>query len=92
MTDQLLQVRIVSPKETLFEGRAASVSSVNSVGAFDILPEHAKFVTIVQSKPLIVRLSDHTQKQFSFPLAIIHAHEGKVDIYTPLSDKLTING
>lgn len=80
MTD-LLNVRIVSPRETVFEGMVSSVSSFNSVGAFDILPEHAKFVTLVENKPLVLRLPDKQKKEFNFSLAIIHVHENKVDVY-----------
>lgn len=81
MASQLLNVRIVSPREDVFSGEALSVSSVNSVGPFDILPEHAKFVTLVENKPLVLRLPDKEKKEFSFTLAIIHVHENKVDIY-----------
>ena len=41
-----LQVRIVSPKGEVFKGEATAVSSRNSVGNFDILPQHANFVTL----------------------------------------------
>jgi len=81
MADQLLRVRIVSPKEDVFSGEATSVSSVNSVGAFDILPQHAKFVTLVENKPIILRLPNKEKKEFNFSLAIIHVYEDKVDIY-----------
>lgn len=84
----LLNVRIVSPKETLFEGQVESVSGVNSVGTFDILPEHAKFITVVENSPLLLRLPDNVKKEFKFTLAIIHAHGGKVDIYTPLDKSM----
>ncbi|MCL4390133.1 MAG: hypothetical protein M1484_04315 [Patescibacteria group bacterium] len=77
----MLKVRIISPKEEFFSGEAASVSSVNSVGSFDILPEHAKFVTIVEKKPIILRLPDHQEQTFNFDLAIIRVHDDQVDIY-----------
>lgn len=83
MSDQqLLTVRIVSPKQDLFTGQVSSVSSVNSVGPFDILWSHAKFVTLVENKPLILRFPDGQKKEFTFNLAIIHAHDNQVDVYT----------
>lgn len=81
MASNLLSVRITSPKEDVFVGQALAVSSVNSVGSFDILPEHAKFITMVEKQPLILRLSDKTKKEFNFTLAIIHVRDNKVDIY-----------
>ena len=82
MADQeLLDVRIMSPGKDVFSGRAASVSSTNSAGNFDILPEHAKFVTLVEEKPLVVRLAGGEKKEFNFHLAILHVYANKVDIY-----------
>lgn len=82
MAGQLLKVRIISPEQDVFVGEAKSVSSINTVGKFDILPQHAKFVTLVEDKPLILHLSDGTKKELKFNLAIIHAHQDQVDIYT----------
>ena len=81
MTDELLKVRVISPRQDLFAGQALSVSSVNSVGPFDILPEHAKFVTLVENQKVVLRLVDKTIKEFSFGLAIIHVHENQVNIF-----------
>ena len=76
-----LSVRIISPKEELFNGEVESLSSANSAGVFDILPGHTKFVTIIEKKPIILRLKDQTQKKYEFDLAIIHVRTDKVDIY-----------
>lgn len=76
-----LKVRIVSPKEDLFEGEVVSVSSVNSVGPFDVLYQHAKFITLVEKHPVVLRLPDGQKREFNFDLAIVHAHDNKVDIY-----------
>ncbi len=77
-----IDVRVLSPKTDLFVGKVLSVSSTNSAGDFDILPEHAKFVTLVENKPLILRLPGGEKREFNFPLAILHAYDNKVDIFT----------
>ncbi len=88
----ILKVRIISPKEDLYAGEATSVSSVNSVGAFDILPGHAKFVTMVAKQPLVLRFADGEKKEFNFDMAIIHVKEDQVNIYTnPLSAGMNVN-
>lgn len=76
-----LQVRIISSRADVFSGEAMSVSSVNSLGNFDILPGHAKFVTVVEGHPIIVRLADGTKQEFSFVLAIIRVKEDHVDVF-----------
>ncbi len=78
----LLKVRVISPKADLFVGEATAVSSTNSVGPFDILWQHAKFITLVEKKPLVVRLANGQKQEFSFDLAIVHVHDNQVDVYT----------
>lgn len=51
-----LRVKILSPTQTIFDGQALSISSINSTGKFDILPYHANFITLVQKSPVILRI------------------------------------
>lgn len=85
----ILQVRIVSPKQDIFQGPALAVSSTNSVGRFDILPQHANFVTLIQNQPITLRLADKQRRTFQFPLAIIYVIENKVNIYTDIQLQTT---
>lgn len=79
--NQSLHLRIISPGQTLFEGEVEAVSSKNMQGPFDILPEHANFITVTE-EPIVLRVGDQKPKAFKFPIAIIYAHQNKVDIYT----------
>lgn len=77
----LLQVKISTPTEVLWEGEATSVSSENSQGRFDILPHHANFVTLVQKGvPIMVRTTQR-ERQYSFKNAVIHTERNSVRIY-----------
>ena len=42
-----LKVKVISPFDVLYEGEAQAVSAVSAVGAFDILPNHANFMTLL---------------------------------------------
>ncbi|MFH0936710.1 MAG: hypothetical protein V1808_00230 [Candidatus Daviesbacteria bacterium] len=77
-----LDVTITSPRQDIYAGIAISVSSINSAGKFDVLPEHANFVTLIDKKPIIVRTMDKRVLTFNFPLAIISVINNKVRIYT----------
>jgi F0F1-type ATP synthase epsilon subunit len=81
---QFLTLRILSPLEDLYSGEVLSVSGVNSDGPFDILPQHANFVTLVENQAITARLADGSQKVFNYPLAVVHCCKDKVDIYTDL--------
>lgn len=80
MTDTV-SVRILGPEKVVWEGEAASVSSVNSQGPFDILPYHANFITVIENQPIIVRTSDN-EESFRFDHAIIYVHSNYVRVYT----------
>lgn len=84
MVNQILQVRIISPKQVVFAGEAVSISSKNSAGNFDILPEHANFLTLVTNCPIIIRQGKKQQLNFNFPLAIIYTSNNRVNIYTDI--------
>ena len=76
----LLHVRIISPQQLILDVQANSVSSKNQQGPFDILPQHANFITIIENQPIVIR----TEKSltFQFPLAIILTTKNNVNIYT----------
>lgn len=80
--EQLLSVRIDSPEKTIWEGKVKSVSSVNSQGPFDILPQHASFITIVEKKPLIIVTDQGESLKFSFDRCVIHTHADNITVYT----------
>jgi len=86
MTTKTLYLRILSPQNTLFEGSVLSISSRNILGDFDILPEHANFITLIDHQPIIVSTSKKEPLKFDLPLSIIHVFEDKVNIYTRFSE------
>lgn len=79
---EFLSVRIDSPEKTIWEGKATSVSSVNSQGPFDILPQHASFITIVEKKPLTIVTDKGKNLKFNFDRCVIHTHAGNITVYT----------
>lgn len=90
MATPTLHVRIISPQQLILDTEATSVSSKNLQGNFDILPQHANFITLIENSPIVVRISNQKPMTFKFPLAIIITTENKVNIYTyiqPQTDK-----
>lgn len=83
-TIQNLLVTVVSPQQILYSGEAKSISSINSSGVFDLLPEHANFVTIIEDKSIIIRSNKDQRIEFKFPLAIIYITGNTVKIYAQL--------
>ena len=46
------KIRISNPHEVVWEGTATALSSENSQGKFDVLSQHANFITIIKEKPI----------------------------------------
>lgn len=86
-----LIVRVISPKGLLYSGQAKSVSSVNSAGNFDILPEHANFITIIKNSPVIIRTSKDEVVKFDLDLSVLYTSNNNVNIYTQIQP-ITIDG
>lgn len=82
MSQEQIYVRILSPQKMLFSAPALSVSSKNQQGNFDILPQHANFISMIENQPIVVRQANKPPVTFKFPLAIIYVTGGKVNIYT----------
>lgn len=88
MPNPILHVRIISPQQLILETDAQSVSSKNSQGNFDVLAQHANFITVIENSPITVRIKGQKPQTFKFPIAIMHVQENKVDIYTYIQPSL----
>ncbi|KKU02752.1 MAG: H+transporting two-sector ATPase delta/epsilon subunit [Candidatus Amesbacteria bacterium GW2011_GWA1_46_35] len=76
----LLTVIIRDRKGVVWEGEAAAVTGRNVKGPFDILPEHANFISII-SKKLIIKTPDKKSREFNVESGILQVRENKVMIY-----------
>ena len=77
---KLLSVKISTPTEVVWEGSARSISGENVAGPFDILPDHAGFVTMIKNKIITVKCADR-DRQYSFTRALMHVKSNKVRIF-----------
>ncbi|HVU59450.1 MAG TPA: hypothetical protein VHC98_01275 [Candidatus Saccharimonadales bacterium] len=56
--DDLLHVKVWSPFRVFYDAEAVSVSGVNGTGAFDILPRHRNFITLLNSSDLVLQTKE----------------------------------
>ncbi|MGM0482277.1 MAG: hypothetical protein ACQEP6_00215 [Patescibacteria group bacterium] len=77
----LLSVRIISLGEVVWEGYAQSISAENTSGPFDVLPQHANFITILKDTPIVVKTESKEEKKFTFPRSLLYAKENEIKIY-----------
>ncbi len=81
-TDEL-HVKVETPEGVVWEGAAQSVSSSNSVGPFDILPDHANMVTLIENQPIVI-VSSAGEKRLNFMKAVISFRDNAVSVYADI--------
>lgn len=78
------KIRISNPGEVVWEGNVTALSSENSQGKFDVLSQHANFITIIKDKPITLRFCDGSTKDYNFPRAVIYNRNNQVFIHTQI--------
>ncbi len=79
-TVPLLTVIVRRKEGIVFRGNARSVSSTNEIGAFDNLPKHCNFVSVIEKKLAIVTEAGKTV-ELEVHRGILHVEEDKVEVY-----------
>lgn len=81
-----LLVRILSPKETIWEGEAIAVAGHNSLGDFSILSQHANFISLIDRSIMIIKT---TKERQTFPIqhGMIFCRGNAVQVFTDLPIK-----
>ena len=83
VTDPQLDVEIINPEQTLYQGLAYAISSVNNKGQFDILPSHSHFISIIKDQ-IIIHLPNQTIKTYKFRQGVLRCFNNKINIYIGL--------
>lgn len=75
-----MYVKVYAPFHVYFDGDAQSLSAVNDTGAFDVLPHHKNFMTLLNAGDIIVRTARGEEK---IPIArgIMHVKADKVVVF-----------
>jgi F0F1-type ATP synthase epsilon subunit len=83
-TEDTFRVTIRTPDSLVWQGRALSVSSANNKGVFDILPEHANLITLIDNQPITISTETGTRK-FMFEKAVLSFKDNAASIYANIS-------
>ena len=75
-----LFVSVKNRKKVFFDGKAKSITSLNLSGEFDILPQHANFVTLIKDYLYIDRGLE-TEQKIDIKTGLLAVRHNKVDIY-----------
>ncbi len=64
----------------LFQGEIEAVSSFNDKGPFDILSQHANFISIIK-KNIVLHLAQNQEKRIELESGILKVRDNNVEIY-----------
>ena len=80
MTDKTIHVLVRDRNHVLYDGPATGLTSKNSKGIFDILLNHANFISLI-NETLSIHNSNGTSTQVPMNNALVKVKENNVEVY-----------
>lgn len=75
-----MSVKIYAPFKVYYEGNATSLSAVNAIGPFDILPHHHNFLCMLEPGDIVVK-SPYETKTIKIAKALMHVKADRVVVF-----------
>ncbi len=75
-----LTVVVRNKDKVLYSGQVAAVTSINDKGIFDILPQHANFISLIKEK-VIIHPSLKENNEIQIENGILRVYKDKVYVY-----------
>lgn len=88
MAQNQISVKIRNREKVLFQGSVKSVSSENERGVFDVLPQHANFISIIKKK-IVLHKPEKTKQEIEIETGILKVWENQISIYLDILSPLT---
>lgn len=77
-----MDVKVYAPFVVYYEGEAHSISAVNDVGPFDILPKHRNFLCMLVPCTLTVHdAKSDTKRSIKIHRALMHVKADRVVVF-----------
>ncbi len=80
LLDRFFYIKIFSPFETFFEGEASALSAKNEKGAFDVLLDHANFISLLPAGKVAV-LTRFGKREFDISRGILKVSNNRVILF-----------
>lgn len=76
-----IHVKIYSPFKTYYDDEAFSISAENDTGPFDVLPQHHRFMTLLNPCDVVVNNMQKKNQKFRISRGIMHVREDNVTVF-----------
>lgn len=75
-----MHVKVYAPFKIYFDGLAESISAVNQTGAFDVLPKHHNFMTLLTACDIVVR-TERGEEVIPISQGVMHVKADQVVVF-----------
>lgn len=79
---------IRSREGEVYKGEVDSITSFNETGEFDVLAEHANFISLLQ-KTIVIRDTQGVEKKINISNALMRVRDNNVEIYLGVEGIMT---
>ncbi|KKQ51419.1 hypothetical protein A2865_02790 [Candidatus Woesebacteria bacterium RIFCSPHIGHO2_01_FULL_39_17] len=79
--EEKFHLKIQSKEGIIYEGEVESITSYNAVGKFDVLAEHANFISLINKGLIIGSESKGSLKKIDFNHALLRVRGNQVEVY-----------
>ena len=76
----LFNLSVKSRDGVLYAGQVSSISSYNKKGKFDVLPQHANFISLIQ-KSLVIRDNRGQTREINVNNGLMRVKKDIVEVY-----------
>ncbi len=89
MSDKLINLKVITPVEVLFEGEAKSfiVKTRGEIGEFAVLPDHIPMTASVGNGTLVINLPDGTERKTTLFCGYCVVHNNNAVIIVEAGEK-----
>jgi len=78
---ELIKTILTSPEAVVWEGEALTITSENSEGLFDLYPDHARFMTLLEDVDVTIRLLEGEEQIFHVEKAVLLFEDATAKVY-----------
>lgn len=75
-----MHLRVLTRGELLYEGDVLSLSSLNEMGKFDVLKQHANFISMVKDY-LVIREPNGGAHELKIGQGILRVNQDRANVY-----------
>lgn len=80
MSEPTFHLTVRSREGKVYEADVVSLSSYNEQGKFDILGQHANFISLITAE-LAITEADGSEKSINIDNALLRVREGRVEVF-----------